>query len=548
MQKITIQVLLSLIFAVFISKQAQSQSNEFEALKSLEIMDQIYEHLDQYFVDDVQQGKLAKVAIDAMLNELDPYTVYYHEANIEDYKLMTTGQYGGIGAQIRTVDGAPFIVEIYEGNPAQLAGLMGGDQITGIDKKPVKGKSTTEVSDMLKGPKGTKVLVSVSRLGASLEFDIVRDEIKIADVPYSGLISPKVGYISLSSFTQTASESVKKKLIELQAQGIESLILDLRDNGGGLLIEAVKIVNLFIDKGQMVVSTKGRTPGDNFLHKTLENPIAPNLPLVVLIDNGSASASEIVAGALQDLDRAVVIGSTSYGKGLVQRTFDLKYGSKMKLTVAKYYTPSGRCVQRLEYYDKDNGEKPKEIPDSLLQKFKTKNGRTVIDGRGIEPDVSVSDSLYSDFTQKLILNHFFLKYATQFCKTNPNIAGAESFTLSTQEFDAFKKFVANSEFKYQSEAHKILDKLIASLKESGDQTLLDQEILGIQKKLEVSVLSLMDKNQSDIIHLLENEIIGRFYFQKGKIIHSFKFDRNIKNAESILSNSTQYKKVLGINP
>lgn len=365
-----------------------AQTNSFETLKSLEIMDQIYEHLDLYFVDETKNGQLAKTGIDAMLKELDPYTVYYHESNIEDYRLMTTGQYGGIGALIRKMGDFSFIAEPYEGKPAQAAGLKAGDKIVSIDGKSMEKKTTEEVSDALKGPKGTTFDLVVERSGEGKKnFKITRDEIKLPDVPYFGMLQNKVGYVKLNSFTQTAAADVKSAIEKLQAQGMQELVLDLRGNGGGLLIEAVKIVNFFVAKNQVVVTTKGRVTEENRTYKTLEDPFAPNMPLVVLIDGGSASASEILAGSLQDLDRAVVIGETSFGKGLVQRTYDLKYGSKIKITIAKYYTPSGRCVQRLEYYDKENGQKPKEVADSLLKTFYTKNGRPVIDGRGIDPDI-----------------------------------------------------------------------------------------------------------------------------------------------------------------
>ncbi|MFM6934177.1 MAG: S41 family peptidase [Flavobacteriales bacterium] len=378
---------IAILWIIISSLQFQfswSQSNGFETLKSLEIMDQIYEHLDLYFVDEPQNGKLSKTAIDAMLKQLDPYTVYYHESNIEDYRLLTTGQYGGIGALIRQMGDYTFIAEPYEDCPAAKSGIKAGDKIMSIDGKNMAKKSTDEVSDALKGPKGTSIVVEIERKGEGIKkITIARDEIKIPDVPYFGMLKGDVGYVKLNSFTQTASADVKNAIQKLQADGAKELVLDLRGNGGGLLIEAVKIVNFFVPKNQIVVTTKGRVKEENRVYTTLEEPFAPEMPLAVLVDGGSASASEILSGSLQDLDRAVIIGETSFGKGLVQRTYDLKYGSKIKITIAKYYTPSGRCVQRLEYYDKESSAKPKEIPDSLLKTFQTKNGRNVIDGRGI---------------------------------------------------------------------------------------------------------------------------------------------------------------------
>jgi len=413
---------------LLISLGTKAQSNGFEVIKSLELMDQIYENLELYFVDELQPGKLSKVAIDAMLKELDPYTVYYHESNIEDYRLMTTGQYGGIGALIKKVDDYTFISEPYEANPAQKSGLMAGDKILEIDGKTMFKKTTDQVSDALKGPKGTVVKVLIERLNEGKKtIEITRDEIKIPDVPYYGIIKDKVGYISLNSFTQTAAEEVKKGIKEMQKNGMNQLILDLRGNGGGLLIEAVKIVNFFVPKDQVVVFTKGRVKEENYVYKTLDEPIALGLPLIILIDEGSASASEIVAGSLQDLDKAVIIGGQSYGKGLVQRTYDLKYGSKVKITIAKYYTPSGRCVQRLEYYDKETGAKPKDIPDSLLRKFKTKNGREVIDGRGIDPDIAIEKEELSRLSALLFTKNLLFNYATEYHAAKKEIVGLTNY-------------------------------------------------------------------------------------------------------------------------
>lgn len=541
------QMKWSLLLAILFFFQTNwAQSEAFEELKSLEILDQIYENLDLYFVDEIQHGKLSKIAIDAMLNELDPYTVYYHEANIEDYKLMTTGQYGGVGALIGTINGFAYITDPYEGNPAQKAGLKAGDKILTIDKRDMQGKSMEAVSDAMKGPKGTAVNIEIERQGTRLTFNVTRDEIKIPDVPYAGMLKDKIGYIALSSFTQTASEEIKKNLLELQGKGMEGLILDLRGNGGGLLIEAVKIVNFFVPKGQVVVSTKGRAKQENMVYTTLSDPLAEKLPLVVLVDEGSASASEIVAGSLQDLDRAVVIGATSYGKGLVQRTFDLKYGSKIKLTIAKYYTPSGRCVQRLEYYDNVNENHSKEIPDSLLQKFKTKNGREVIDGRGIEPDVKIEDSLFSDITRALLTQNKIFLYANDYVAKNETLSSPESYVFTEKDMKDFLGFLEKSNFMYESTSEKYMSKLKAELEQKNQFAKVEPAFLELQKKLKIPFQDFILAHTEEIGNLMENEIIGRYYYQKGKNIHAFRKDPVTKSAIDLLQNLEQYKKTLNI--
>ncbi len=533
------------LFSLALSLNVFSQSSGFEELKSLELMDQIYEHLDQYFVDEISHGKLSKTAIDALLNELDPYTVYYHEANIEDYRLMTTGQYGGIGALLEQHEHDIFISEVYEKNPAQLSGILAGDKLLRIDKQPVAKKSIEEVSNTLKGPKGSSVLLEYERDGIIMSKNVVRDEIKIPDIPYAGMLNQNTGYISLSSFTQTAAEEVRKNILDLQAKGMKQLIFDLRGNGGGLLMEAVKIVGFFVPKGQLVVSTKARAQNENNQFTTQEEPIAKTLPLVVLIDENSASASEIVAGALQDLDRAVVVGKTSYGKGLVQRTFDLKYGSKIKLTIAKYYTPSGRCVQRLEYYGDDRNGAPKEIPDSLLQKFKTSNGRTVIDGRGIEPDVSMNDSSLTSFGNFLLKNHLIFNFATKFALTHESIEMPNNFQLTENEINDFKAFMLQHNRKYQSDETKALEKIRKEIETGNKQSpiLTSYESL-MQKLVERDAMS-FENHRTEVHKLLEREIIGRYYFQKGQIEYSLKHDPVLIKSLEILENPGLLKTVLG---
>jgi len=542
-----INLIKRLFFSIVLlfSLQAKAQSNGFEVIKSLELMDQIYENLDLYFVDDVQPGKLSKVAIDAMLKELDPYTVYYAEANIEDYRLMTTGQYGGIGSLIKKADEYVYISEPYEGNPAQKSGLRAGDKILEIDGKTMFNKPSDQVSDALKGPKGTVVKILVERFNEGNKLiEITRDEIKIPDVPYYGIIKDKVGYISLNSFTQTASEEVKKGIIAMQKEGMEQLILDLRGNGGGLLIEAVKIVNFFVPKDKVVVFTKGRVKEENHVYKTMEEPIALGLPLIVLIDEGSASASEIVAGSLQDLDRAVIIGEQSYGKGLVQRTYDLKYGSKVKITIAKYYTPSGRCVQRLEYYDKESGAKPKEISDSLLRKFKTQNGRDVIDGRGIDPDLAIEKEDLSQFSALLFSKNIFFNYATQYHANKKEIATADKFQLSDDEYALFKTYVLNAKLSYSTAAQNALKKLKLEAEKEGTFDDLKAEYENILVKISPDPAKDLDKYRIEIAEMLENEIVSRYYFQKGRTINSFEHDPAVIKAIQTAMDNNSYNAIL----
>ena len=525
-----------------------AQTNAFETLKSLEIMDQIYEHLDLYFVDETKNGQLAKTGIDAMLKELDPYTVYYHESNIEDYRLMTTGQYGGIGALIRKIGDFSFISEPYQGKPAQSAGLRAGDKIISIDGKSMEKKTTEEVSDALKGPKGTTFELVVERNGEGKKnFKITRDEIKLPDVPYFGMLQAEVGYVKLNSFTQTAAADVKSAIQKLQAQGMQELVLDLRGNGGGLLIEAVKIVNFFVPKNQVVVTTKGRVTEENRTYKTLEDPFLPTMPVVVLIDGASASASEILAGSLQDLDRAVVIGETSFGKGLVQRTYDLKYGSKIKITIAKYYTPSGRCVQRLEYYDKENGQKPKEVADSLLKTFYTKNGRPVIDGRGIDPDIEVSLADLSRLAAMLLVKNHIFNYATRYASQNESIKEAGSFALTDDEYAAFKSYVlAQTDFDYTTASEEALRKMKETAEKEGYFEDVSAQYNQMLEKVTPSKERDLDKFRKEISDLLEDEIISRYYFQEGRAKQQLKADPAVQKSVEILQTPAQYNTILKI--
>lgn len=536
---------LSFIFSIGIFGKATAQSNGFEVVKNLELINTIYRDLDMYYVDDIAVGSLMKEGIDAMLQKLDPYTVFYAESNIEDYRMMTTGEYGGIGAIIRKIDDYVVISEPYKDKPAMKAGAKAGDVILSIDGNDMKGKSTKEVSNALKGPKGTALKVKVERPNVGIKIlKITRDEIKLPDVPFSGMLTDSVGYIKLNSFTQTAYSEVKKAYDELEKQGMKKLIFDLRGNGGGLLIEAVKIVSMFVPKGQLVVSTKGRIKEENREYKTFLNPESLNLPLTVLVDEHSASASEIVSGSLQDLDRAVIVGNTSFGKGLVQRTMDLKYGSKIKLTIAKYYTPSGRCIQRLDYYSGNEAHKPEEIADSLIHIFHTQNGRVVKDARGIEPDVSVEEEHYSRLTAMLVVENVIFDFSTQFTVKHPTIASAKNFEVSNEVYEQFKTFVESQDFTYTTASEEMLKRVEKIAEKEGYFDKKSPEYKALLKLVSPSKERDLVKFQDEIKEILANEIVSRYYYQKGRAIQNFKHDKVVNQAIKILNNREKLNHIL----
>lgn len=541
-----IRVILFFLLLCINSLSSRAQSRGFEILKNLELMDQIHEYLDLYYVDEPATGYISKVAIDEMLNELDPYTVFYHESNMEDYRLMSTGQYGGIGALIRKMKEYTCIVQPYENSPACTSGLKAGDKILSIDGVSMIGKSSDDVSSFLKGPRGTTIEVEIDRpiIGHKI-FQVTREEIKLPDLPYSGMLSNNIGYVKLSSFSQTAFNSVKKAFDELKEQGMETAILDLRDNGGGLLIEAIRIVNLFIPKGQLVVSTKGRLKEENRAYKTQEKPAFPDMRIVVLINERSASASEIVAGSLQDLDRAIVVGGQSYGKGLVQRTYDLKYGSKLKLTISKYYTPSGRCVQRLEYYEKGDKDKPTEISDTLLTKFKTKNGRDVIDGRGVFPDIAVEQKKLGRLASLLLIKDVIFDFATDFANTRDSIVSPEAFKLSDEDYRNFISFVLKSnQFSYETASEIKLKELKEITEDEGYSEAIETAYQAIEKLVSANLEKDLLSIQPEISRWIESEIISRFYFQSGVSRHSFRFDLDVIKAKELLINLDMYNNIL----
>lgn len=513
--------------------------NYFEISKNLDIFSTLFRELNMNYVDETAPGELTKTAIDAMLTSLDPYTNYISESEIEDFKIMTTGEYGGIGALIRNEGEDIIISEPYENFPAQKADLRAGDILIEIDGKIVKGKRSDQISDILKGQPGTELKLKIKRPGTEtiLEKTIKREVIKIENVPYYGMIDEKIGYIKLTSFTETASKEVKEAFVDLKNnKGMEALVFDLRGNGGGLLREAVNIVNFFVDKGQDVVATKGKIPESNKTLKALNAPLDLNIPLVVLVDQGSASASEIVAGSLQDLDRAVVIGQKTFGKGLVQQTRPLSYNSQLKVTVAKYYTPSGRCIQKIDYSRKDSTGKAIQIADSLITEFKTKNGRTVFDGEGITPDVLVKEFNFSPISFALVTKNHLFDYATKFRIENEKIEAADKFELSDNQYNDFSKFLQGKDYDYTTKSEQNLEELKKVAIDEKYYDEIEKEYDALKKRIYHNKSEDLINFKTEIKELLENEIVSRYFFQKGRILNSFRYDMEMAKAKEVLKN------------
>lgn len=519
--------------------------NYFDIAKNLDIFSTLYKELNIQYVDDTDPGKLMKTAIDAMLKSLDPYTVYYPESDIEDYRFMTTGQYGGIGTLIRKKDDFIEITEPYEGYPAEKAGLLAGDLILAIDGKSIEGKSTNEVSKFLKGQAGTKLVLQVKRAEKTFDVELSREEIKVKDVPYYGNIEDDIGYIKLNSFTSSASKELIAALKELKSENeLKGVIVDLRGNGGGLLNEAVNIVNAFVDRGQSVVEVKGKLKDFNRTHKALNAPVDLEIPIAIIIDGGSASASEIVSGAIQDLDRGVVIGEKSFGKGLVQQTKPLSYNSTLKVTVAKYYIPSGRCIQKLDYSHKNERGLATEVPDSLMTIFYTKNGREVKDGGGIYPDIEIEPKELSNIAQSLYVKNHIFDFATLYKTSHDSITNARDFSLTANEYQDFIAFLDGKDYDYTTQSEKLLKEWEKVATNERYFTDLKEEFESFKAKVKHNKENDLNTFKDEIIELLENEIVSRYYYQSGRLENNLKNDANIKKAIEVLRNQEEYQKIL----
>lgn len=521
--------------------------NYFEVSKNLDIFATLFRELNIYYVDETNPGDLMKKGIDDMLESLDPYTNYIPESEIEDYRYMTTGQYGGVGALISQRGDYVIISEPYEGFPAQKADLRAGDKILKINDIDAKGKKTDDISKILKGQPSTAIKILIEREGEKkpLEKVLNREEIKIKSVSYYGMISEKIGYIKLTGFTENAAGEVKEALVNLKKNaGLKSIVFDLRGNPGGLLKEAIDIVNIFEEKGTEIVSTKGKVKDWDKTHKALYSPVDLTIPMTVLVDRGSASASEIVSGALQDLDRGVVIGQRSYGKGLVQQTRPLSYNSQLKVTVAKYYIPSGRCIQALDYSHRNQEGGVDKVPDSLISAFKTKNGRIVYDGGGITPDIVLEPYKYSNILASLVTKNLIFDYATKYRNVHESIIPAKEFRLTDAEYDEFLAFINGKDYDYTTKTEKTLEDLREDAKEDKTLEVINSDIETLKAKIMHNKKEDLQKYKPEIKQFLEEEIASRYYFQNGRLEASLKDDQEVKEALAVLKDAEKYNKIL----
>ena len=534
------KILLPAILFIALSVTSFAQSKGFTIGQWTEIRNAVIRELNRSYVDSLPVGRIEKAAIDAMLEALDPYTIYVPEEEKEDFQMMINSTYGGIGAIIYKPDknGNVIINEPYANSPAARAGLRCCDEIIKIDDLPAKGLTASEASDRMKGKPGTKVKFLVKKCfagptwaaGDSIEVTITRERIHLPDVEYAGMLDATTGYVQQAKFTEGVGNAVKDAFLMLKKQGMKRFVLDLRGNGGGLMNEAVNIVSLFVPRGSVVVTAKGRIEGSAQSYKTTSDPVDLEIPVVVLVDSGSASASEIVAGALQDLDRATIIGTRTYGKGLVQSIRPLPYDGQLKVTTAKYYTPSGRCVQAIDYSDRKEDGSVGHIPDSLTHEFKTLHGRTVRDGGGITPDHEVKQKEYSRLTYSLVLNGIIEQFTLDFVRRHASIGPADDFHLSDAEFDRFVAFAREKKFDYRSSAKAMFDEMRKTLDKDGLSENMKAELDALAKALDVDKEQFLRMKKDEIIPFIEEEIVVRYYFQEAGVKLRLRYDTQLKEA------------------
>lgn len=528
------------------------QDNYFEISKNLDIFGKVYREINAYYVDEVDPGKFMKTGIDAMLATLDPFTNYITASEIEDFKFQTSGHYSGIGASIsRRGEGKSVIItEVYEGFPAQTSGIIPGDEILKIDNTQIEGANLDiqAVRDLLRGQPKTKLTLTIRRPGESeaRKVEVLRDDIQVKSVPWSGTVADNVGYIQLTSFSMEATNDIKAafETIRKNNPGLKGIILDLRDNPGGLLMEAVNISNLFVNRGEKIVETRGRADGSLKIYQAQESALDTVIPVVVLINGSSASASEIVSGVMQDLDRGVVIGQRSYGKGLVQNSRPLSYNTQLKLTTAKYYTPSGRCIQAIDYSHRREDGTWDKIPDSLMTEFKTRRGRSVYDGGGIAPDIAISPPEYHRITQEMVAQFIIFDFATEFHKKNASIAPARSFQITDEIYNEFIQFVGTKKFEYATKAEKELKELQGVLEKEGYWEKVKGQVSNLEDNLKENKKNDIKDYRKEIERILKAEIVSRYYYRVGRLESSFDNDPEVTAAVQLINDQNRYKSIL----
>ncbi|MDE6146643.1 MAG: S41 family peptidase [Bacteroidales bacterium] len=533
MKKNIITLIMATAMIASAAEPSSAQSQSFKLGQWTEIHNSVIKELNRSYVDSLPIDRIMRAGIDAMLEELDPYTIYIPEEENEDLQMMLSNTYGGIGAIIyKKKDGNVIINEPYYGSPAHKSGLSCGDEIIEIDGMPTKGLETKESSDRMKGKPGTTVTFKVKkvRTADTVEVPIVRQRIHFPDIEYAGMLDAETGYILQRGFTDNVSGELRQKFLELKSQGMKRLVLDLRGNGGGLMGEAINIVSLFVPKGSLVVSSKGNTADSKKEYYTTTEPIDTEMPIVILIDSASASSSEIVAGAMQDMDRATIMGQRSYGKGLVQSIRPLAYNGQMKVTTAKYYTPSGRCVQAIDYTHRNEDGSVGHIPDSLTREFRTASGRTVRDGGGITPDVEVASQSYSRLVYALVLGGVIDQYVIDYARRHESIPAVDDFHFSDEDFEDFIRFAKTQEFDYRSSAKTLYDQMKKELEKDGLAESMSQELDALGKALEMDKEKFIRLKKNEIVPFIEEEIATRYWFQEAGAKIRLRYDRQLHKA------------------
>ncbi len=538
---VAILVLFSASFVAF-----KYDDRYFEIAKNLDIFATMFKELNAYYVDEINPNKAMRISIEGMLKQLDPYTNFYPEDDIEDYMTMTTGKYNGIGATVVTRNGKQVVVMLYEGSPADKAGMKIGDEVIKIDGVDIVNRKGIDIARLLKGQTGTNVRLSVKRFGQNNPVDLTvgRDIVKTPNVPHFGMINDEVGYIQLNDFTATAAKEVKTSYLDLKGQGMKQLVFDLRGNPGGLLNMAVEISNIFLPKDVLICETRGKVAEWNRKYNGTEASMDTEMPIVVLMNSQSASASEIVGGALQDYDRAVLIGQKSFGKGLVQTTRDLTYGTKMKITTAKYYIPSGRCIQAIDYSHRNTDGSVGKLPDSLKVAFKTKNGRTVYDGGGIDPDIKLEASSMSAVTANLIQKNMIFDFATKYYFEHPNAKPEKNFSITEADYQDFSNWLKTRDFNYSTTSEKHLDNLEASAKKDKSFDIIQEQLKMLRSKIDQSKQQDLAKFKSEIKEQIEIEVLSRYYYQKAMKFVSFEKDLEVQEALKLFKDMPRYQTIL----